>query len=149
MEFTFVSILLLLLVFGIINFGLLLSFKQDMTRAAAEGARAGAVAAAGQAEADAYAETNRAVMEFSDRFKSSGCATDGMEDLNGNRDCEVALHDCDDEVPDTNLESAKPDCITVLLTYNYQDHPLITPVPLLSGLLPNEVKAASVAKVNE
>ena len=40
----FVMVLLFTLVFGIISFGLILSFKQDMTRAAAEGARAGAVA---------------------------------------------------------------------------------------------------------
>jgi Flp pilus assembly protein TadG len=43
-EFAFVMSLLFLLIFGIITFGLILSFKQDVTRAAAEGARAGAVA---------------------------------------------------------------------------------------------------------
>ena len=43
-EFAFIMVLLLTIVFGIINFGLILSFKQDVTRAAAEGARAAAVA---------------------------------------------------------------------------------------------------------
>ena len=42
-EFALVSVLLLSIVFGIIHYGLILSFKQDVTRAAAEGARAGAV----------------------------------------------------------------------------------------------------------
>lgn len=144
-EFTLVSVLLLLLVFGIISFGLLLSFKQDMTRAAAEGARAGAVAAAGEAYGDAYDETDRAVREFSDRFATNGCKTEGMEDSLGATDCDVKVLDCGGMTNDPNL----PDCVTVTLTYNYEDHPLVTPIPLLSSLLPNEVKAASVAKVNE
>ncbi len=137
-EFTLVSVLLLLVVFGIINFGLLLSFKQDMTRAAAEGARAGAVAASGAAATDAEDETDRAVREFSNRFSADGCNTAGM-------DCQVELLDCGGSTNQPNV----PDCITVTLIYDYQDHPLVTPIPLLSGLLPNEVKAASVAKVNE
>jgi Flp pilus assembly protein TadG len=137
-EFTFVSVLLLLLVFGIINFGLILSFKQDMTRAAAEGARNGAVATPGQAQADALAETDRAVREFSDRFKAQGCSTDGI-------DCDVAVLDCGGSTNDPTV----PDCVTVRLEYDYDSYPLLTPIPLLSAFLPNEIKAASVAKVNE
>jgi Flp pilus assembly protein TadG len=144
-EFTFVSILLLLLVFGIINFGLILSFKQDMTRAAAEGARAGAVALAGQAAADAYAETDRAVREFGDKFSAQGCKTAGMKDSFGAADCEVSVLDCGGSTNDP----AVPDCVTVTLTYDYAAEPLLPPIPLLAGILPNEIKAASVAKVNE
>ena len=44
LEFAIVGVLLLTLVFGIITFGGMLSFRQDVTRAAAEGARGGAVA---------------------------------------------------------------------------------------------------------
>ena len=144
-EFTFISILLLLLVFGIINFGLILSFKQDMTRAAAEGARAGAVALAGEAEADAYDETDRAVRQFSDRFKALGCKTPGMQDSLGATDCDVQVLDCGASTNDPAI----PDCVTVTLTYDYDAEPLLTPIPLLSNILPNEIKAASVAKVNE
>src|SRR5947208_1481923 len=42
-EFSISASLLLLLLFGIISYGYVLSFKQGMTQAAAEGARAEAV----------------------------------------------------------------------------------------------------------
>src|SRR4029079_19073677 len=42
-EFAISSVLLLLLLFGIIEYGYVLSFKQGLTQAAAEGARAAAV----------------------------------------------------------------------------------------------------------
>src|SRR3546814_4890777 len=93
-EFALVSILLCVLLFGIINFGLILSFKQDMTRAAAEGARAGAVAVAGQSEADAQVATDEPVREFGDRFPD-GCATDGMKPADGSYGCDVRLHNAD------------------------------------------------------
>src|SRR3546814_14167095 len=85
---------LCVLLFGIINFGLILSFKQDMTRAAAEGARAGAVAVAGQSEADAEIATDEAVREFGDRF-TDGCATDGMKTADCSSGCDVRIHNCD------------------------------------------------------
>src|SRR3546814_14353022 len=81
---------LCVLLFGIINFGLILSFKQDMTRAAAEGARAGAVAVAGPSEADAEVATDEAVREFGDRF-TDGCATDGMKTADGCPGCDARI----------------------------------------------------------
>src|SRR3954465_14655755 len=90
-EFAFVSILLSMLVFGIITFGLLLSFKQDLTRAAAEGARAAAVAFPGStASTQATSATQEAVQSF-----HKICGSGGMT-------CAIALHDCSDPVPDTN-----------------------------------------------
>ena len=46
-EFAFVGLLFVLFLTGIISFGLILSFKQNLTQAAAEGARAGATAPTG------------------------------------------------------------------------------------------------------
>lgn len=148
-EFAFVGGLLMLLVFGIINLGLILSFKQDMTRAAAEGARAGAVALPSTVVGDndprrlaAVDGTNQAVAGF-DRQ----CGVDGLT-------CIVSIHDCDDPVPDTNgyhssTGNSQPDCVTVELLYDHADHPLIVPVPLVSAFLPDEIRAQSVARLNE
>src|SRR5688500_5427565 len=62
LECALVGVLLLTRVSGIMNFGVILSFKQDMTRAAAEGARAGAVSfPSGSAQTDARAATDTAV----------------------------------------------------------------------------------------
>ena len=81
LEFALVAILLFTLIFGIINFGLLLSFKQDMTRAAAEGARAApSRSRRHRSSADALAATRTAIKAFGGRFASSstGCDAAGM-----------------------------------------------------------------------
>ena len=146
-EFTFVSVLLLLLVFAIINFGLILSFKQDMTRAAAEGARAGAVAyPADQAYTASVDATNEAVNGF-DRTCNSG---DGIT-------CNVNLHDCTTPVapgtpsspPVTGPSAPVYDCVTVELVYDYDGYPLLAELPLLSAALPDTLRDNSVARLND
>ena len=148
-EFAFISILLSLLVFGIINFGLILSFKQDMTRAAAEGARAGAVALPtgtqtpeDAAQAAAEAATEEAVQGF-DRscdddgngvFDPSGTDNDGLT-------CSVSVAVC-------NTTPSSPTCVTVALDYDYDTHPLLAELPLLSEALPDTLSDTSVARIN-
>jgi Flp pilus assembly protein TadG len=137
-EFALVSVLLVVLLFGIINFGLLLSFKQDMTRAAAEGARAGAVAPTGVVIADAQGATQEAVKAFSDRFAANHCTTQGMT-------CTYTLGPCVTPAP-----SGPPaqQCVTVELTYDYEHHPFLPRLPLLAEILPKTVNAKSIARVN-
>ncbi len=154
LEFTLVAVLLLTIVFGIINFGLILSFKQDVTRAAAEGARAAAVALPSAVEGAndprrlaAVNATNEAVTGF-----QKTCGTGGMT-------CTVQIHDCDYTVADLDLSATPdsngyksnttPDCVTVKLTYDYRNYPLLVPVPLIAAFLPDEIKAKSVVRLNE
>lgn len=158
-EFTIIAGLLLLLVFGIINFGLILSFKQDVTRAAAEGARAGAIALPSSTYGTndprrlaAQQATEEAVQGF-----DKTCGVDGM-------DCRVSVHDCDDPIPDTdgyhasdptanvqpgNTPNVQQDCVTVELVYDYENNPLLVPLPLISPFLPDRVAAKSVARLNQ
>jgi len=138
LELALVSVLLLTVVFGIINFGLLLSFNQDLTRAAAEGARAAAVAyPASNAVADATAATEEAVQSF-----SKSCTGGGLT-------CLVRQHDCSDPVPDTNGDDpAVANCVQVDLIYDYDAYPLVVPVPLIAPFLPSQIRATSDARVN-
>ena len=131
-EFAFISVLLFTLVFGIIGFGMLLSFKQDMTRAAAEGARAGAVAfPSSEAVAEATAATNEAVAGF-----DKTCGTGGMT-------CTIpALIDCD------GIGAGDEKCVKVTLTYDYKRFPLVGNLPIISAFMPDTVEASSVARVN-
>ena len=137
-EFAFISVLLFTLVFGIIGFGMLLSFKQDLTRAAAEGARGGAVAfPASTALADARDATDEALDGF-----GQACGEDGMV-------CQVVLYDCADALPDSGgNQPAKPDCVSVTLRHDYKDHPIVPSLPFVSAFIPDEVVATSVARVN-
>ncbi len=141
-ELAFVSVLLLTLVFGIISFGLILSFKQDMTRAAAEGARAGAVALPVGAQTfedaattKAEAAVREAVLEFGGSFSTAGCDRAGMSGCDT-----VVVAACDEE--------PLVDCVTVQLAYDYDAEPLFGDVPLLSAFLPDIVEATSVARIN-
>src|SRR5688500_3352210 len=64
LEFSIVMVLLFTLVYGIISFGVLLGFRQNLVQSAAEGARAGAVADRAVAEAAATAATNQSVAAY-------------------------------------------------------------------------------------
>lgn len=140
LEFALVAVLLLTLVFGIINFGLILSFKQDLTRAAAEGARAAAVAyPASGAVAAGTAATNEAVQSFNKTCGSGG--------LTGG--CLIRQHDCSDPVPDTNGDDPNvPNCVQVDLIYDYANYPLLVAVPLIKPFLPSQIRATSDARLN-
>lgn len=147
-EFAMVSLILVLLVVGIVNFGLLLSFKQDVTRAAAEGARAGAVALhTGAAPTDQTGD---------DRYQATVTGTQdavaGFGEIcgSGGLTCNIQIHDCDEAIPDASYwDNGQDDCVTVELVYDYENFPKFTEPPVLSGALPNEVRAESVARLND
>jgi Flp pilus assembly protein TadG len=141
-EFAFVSVLLFTLLFGIINFGLILSFKQDVTRAAAEGARGGAVAiplVSGQtfsaaAQAAATSAVNDAVKQMGGRFKTNGCSTPGMT--------------CSPPVVAQCVSQTAYQCVTVKVSYAYKANPLYGNLPLMKAFFPSTIEATSVARIN-
>ena len=138
-EFALVSILLFSLVFGIIHYGLILSFKQDMTRAAAEGARAGAVAfPATNAEPDAEAALDEAIQEFGGNWVGTGCEVNPRAGMS----CNAVVDPCDPQVPGDL-------CVFVTMSYDYDGFPLFGEMPLIGGLTePDTISARSVARTN-
>ena len=149
-EFAFVAVLLVFLVFGIITFGLLLSFKQDVTRAAAEGARVGAVsqpptstppdAAADPRHAATLQATKDAVASF-----DKTCDVEGMG-------CIVTVHNCRNVAeagPAIYWQDGNDDCVTVELVYDYDAFPLILEPPVISAVLPNQISSKSTARLNQ
>jgi hypothetical protein len=142
LEFALISVLLFTILFGIINFGLILSFKQDVTRAAAEGARGGAVALpssasqsyAQAAQAAADSAVKDAVKQMGGRFKDTGCSTPGMT--------------CDPPTVGPCPNQPQYQCVTVHVLYDYDGHPLYGDLPIISAFLPNKVEATSVARIN-
>lgn len=155
-EFAFVGVLLVFLVMGILNYGLILSFDQDMTRAAAEGARAGAVEAAPSAApvltpAGTYA-TDDPRLESATLGTTQVVDEIGQECNVGAMACTVTIHDCGtDPIPASVAYWANgvDDCVTVELIYDYDSDPLIVEPPLLSAVLPDTIRAISVARLNE
>jgi Flp pilus assembly protein TadG len=106
---------LCLLLFGIIVYGYLMSFRQNMTQAAAEGARAGAIAPPDNTPGDHHTAINQAT--------------------------DVNVDFC--PTPSTAL------CVTVTVTYDYEHHPLMPDIPLVSAAIPSTFVSKSTAQINQ
>ena len=129
-EFAIASMVLLVLLFGIISYGYALSFKQGLTQAAAEGARAGAVVSLSEAPTKAAAAVEPALKAF-------------------NKDCTSAGMSCTYSTVATDTGcAAGTSCIRVQITYDYKNYPLLPKFPGLGLLLPDTLKSTSITQVN-
>ena len=128
-EMAFVGVLLVFLLFGIVVFGYLMSFRQNMTQAAVEAARAGAVAPVGTAQTTAQNAATQAVRAF-----NQTCGSGGMT--------------CNIPVPAPCVNNTSATCITVTLTFDYADHPLLPDIPIVSQFIPDTIETKSVAEIN-
>jgi Flp pilus assembly protein TadG len=128
-EFAIASVVLLVLLFGIIEYGYVLSFKQGLTQAAAEGARVGAVGGNSAAIATAV---NKSVGAFKQTCNTGGlsCKNDGGA------------------WPPTTSTCGTNTCITIEVSYDWKNHPLLPKFPGLGLILPDTLKSTSVARVN-
>lgn len=140
-EFAFVSILLFLLIFGIIGFGVVLSFKQTTTQGANEAARAAAVTPDDPATVG-IDERVVAAEDTVERVEAYGrsCTHSAMT-------CTITVHDCAAGAGLTNNPAVLPDCITVRLDYDYGASPVIPPVPLLAAFMPDRLVSTGTAQL--
>jgi Flp pilus assembly protein TadG len=130
---------LCLLLFGIVVYGYLMSFRQNMTQAAAEGARAGAVATA-----DAPTYTNTIAIAKAATNKALGSFGEACD--NGRTTCTVVVNA---SVNGTSCPSATASaCITVTVSYDYGGHPLMPDIPIVSSAIPSTFVSSSSAQLN-
>ncbi len=128
-EFAIASMVLLVLLFGIIEYGYVLSFKQGLTQAAAEGARAAAVGG------DDTAITN-AVKQAVGAF---------------NQTCNVGGLTCKSDTvawPGIAYTCGTHTCRTIEVSYDWKNYPLLPKFPGLGLLLPATLKSKSVTQVS-
>ena len=133
-EFALVSIIFFGLVFAIISYGVALSFKQTLTQATNEAARAAAVVediptTAGDERVLAAQATIRQFEAY------------GKNCQQGPTTCTISVHDCTTGV-------ALPDCITVTVTYPYRSNPIVPSFPLLGVVLPNSITSTATAQLS-
>ena len=128
-EFAIASVVLLMLLFGIISYGYALSFKQGLTQAAAEGARAGAVVSLSEAPGKAATAVIPALGAF-----NKNCSSPGMS--------------CTYDTDPTSTGCATGNCMRVQITYDYKNYPLLPKFPGLGLLLPDTLKSTSITQVN-
>ena len=129
-ELSIAITVLLMLLFGIIEYGYALSFKQGLTQAAAEGARAAAVVSNGSAASTAATAVAPALNAF-----NKTCSSTGMS-------CTYSVL-----AADTGC-AAGTNCIRVQISYDNKNHPLMPKFPGLSLVLPDTIKATSIVQTN-
>lgn len=128
-EFAIVAVLFIGLILSGITYGMVFWVKHTMTHAAAEGARSALTVAPGdEAAAIAAAKT-----------KAEGVVSASL----GGRAVHV------DAIGPTvaNCAGSSQRCITVTVSYPYEAHPVIPPVPFLP-FVPERVTSTSVVELN-
>ena len=119
LEFAFVVVIFVFFLYGLIAFGVILAQKQAITNAAADGARA----AVGSATPTAAAQA---------RVEEALGAPDGRYDPH------YDVAPCDGAP--TQM------CITVEITWDYENHPLVPPAPGLGLVTPDTFGAKAVVQ---
>lgn len=135
-EFALILPFLLILVFGIIAYGFMLSFRQAISQGAAEGARAAAVSQSGDKVAAARSALNDALSDYGVQCGTGGGLTHNGDAAGG---CAIAIAAC--------ANDATAQCVTVTVNYDYDAEPLIT-VPGVGIALPNNLEYTAVARVS-
>ncbi|MFW6776249.1 TadE/TadG family type IV pilus assembly protein [Nocardioides sp. CPCC 205120] len=127
-ELALVLPILLLLVFGIIAYGYMLSFRGSMSQAAAEGAREAAV------NVNAADRETAAMRAVDDALRAYGvsCGDPGMS--------------CDYRLVEATADCATQ-CAVVDLSYDYDAHPLI-PLPFVDAVMPDTISYGASARTS-
>lgn len=126
-EMAVVVGLLAMFLFGIITFGVTMSFKQNLTQAANEAARAAAVAPPGSAQDRAQGAADRVLGGW-----DLACGADGLT-------CTYVVEPC---VNDPSMS-----CMTVELVYDLENHPRVPAIPVIEQTLPDTLVSRVVVQV--
>lgn len=129
------TLVVLPVVFAIIGYAYMLSFRQTVSQSAAEGARAAAVAPSATSTSVRITAAQRAVNQA--MSSTPGAMTCGNKNLT----CTITkVSQCGD--------GSSHDCIKVTVSYPYRDHSLLPSVPGLGFLLPSTVSYTAVAETS-
>jgi len=144
-EFALVAPLLLLLVFGVISYGYMLSFRQALSQGAAEGARAAAVSpypSAADKELAALNAINDALNASAYGVTCTGTASGSPLKKDG-----ATVGTCSATTAACAADPTKQ-CVTVSLDYLYRDHPLLPNFPGVGLVLPSHLFYDATSRVS-
>ena len=141
-EFVLVLPFFLFLIFLLIGMGTMFSFRQALSQAAAEGARAAAVQPLDATEATRTSDALAAINGTLGAQADVTCVS-GVLKRRG-----VTAGTCSVSPPTTCDVDKK--CVTVRLTYNYRDHQVSGSMPFVpSALFPSALTYVSSARVSQ
>lgn len=148
-EFAFIAPILIFLLLAIVGYGYMLSFRQAMSQAASEGARAAAVAPPGlpqTAAAGVDSVSKRAIDAVNQGLGGYGvtCTQAGVLERNGTGagTCIVTFSTA------CSASTVVSTCAKVDLAYNYKDNSLLPSFPLLGIVLPQQLSYAAEVEVS-
>lgn len=127
-EFALIFPILITLLFGIITYGYMLGYRQAVSQAAIEAARAAAikpVGYTGDRSADARGSIEDSLTSF-----GVDCASTGV--------------DCDVELAVTCGVGGAAQCVSVTVRHAYRDHPILPAFPGLGITLPRTIEYTAV-----
>lgn len=136
-EFALVVPFLLLILFGVISYGYMLSFRQALSQGAAEGARAAAVSTS----SDSAGRSAAALSALDDALDLYGVSCSGGSLVKGGTTvgtCSLTVAVCSND--------AAVQCATLDVAYRYGDHPLLPDLPLVP--MPDVLRYSAVARVS-
>lgn len=129
-EFAFVIVLLITLLYGIITYGVILAAQATVTQAAADAARSGIVSTSSAvATAEAQAGTDVGWMN------KGNCGTSGTTIT-----CVASEIPCPSNTANT--------CIKVTVTYNYSSSPLFPELPGLGVITPSTISSTNILQLS-
>jgi hypothetical protein len=127
-EFVAVVGILLFLILGVVSYGVLLAVQHGLDEAAGEAARAAALSW------DDPGTTG------DERIETAQVSLDSAGvDCSGAVACDIAIAPCSGDTRD---------CVTVTLTHDRDVDSIVGRLPLLEGVLPDELVAQATAMVN-
>jgi len=142
-EFAFVVVLLIALLYGIISYGLILSAQSTVTQAAADGARAGIVAATTPLGPKGIAE-GQAANDLSWMDKGQCYQPDAkplpIGTSNGILTCVANQVPCP--------SNASNQCLSVTVTYQYAEDPIFPLLPGLGVITPSTISSTDVLQMS-
>jgi Flp pilus assembly protein TadG len=133
-EFAFVIVLLITILYGIITYGMILAAQSTLTQAAADAARSGLVAGLTNAPAVAQAQAQSDV-SWMDK---GTCGTSGTIIT-----CNAVPEPC----PSNTSMSATTQCLKVTIIYNYSQSPLFPELPGLGLITPSTITSTNIIQL--
>jgi Flp pilus assembly protein TadG len=136
-EFAFVVVLLVALLYGIISYGLVLAAQSTLTQAAADAARSGIVASpSATAVTTAEGEAANDVA-----WMGKGCHE---HDVPGSPSSPITCTAVPESCP-SNMNST---CLAVTVTYDYASSPLFPELPGLGVIMPSSISSTNVLQMS-
>lgn len=137
-EFSLVVVLLFVLLYGLIAYGLMLALKQSVTNAATEGARA---AIGGDLQGSYAASTDSLEWLGSKCCRSDGSFTPQVAGA------PLVINPTTAYCNAGATNPGDPECVTVSIAYDYAGSPLLPPLPGMGLVFPNTIASTGVIQL--